>query len=147
IALAPSAWASVVSLTLNPTSVFGTDSSTGTVTLNVVFPPQSRTVTLMSSNPNVASVPASVTVGIGQVTRTFTVTTFPGPTSTDGPITAQQGGTSRQALIPVRPPSLSSVTFSPNPVVGGQNTIATITTNRPVPSNWFCSIEGPFPPI
>lgn len=138
--------ADITSLTLNPTSVIGTDTSQLTITLNVAFPAQTRTVTLTSSNPAVASVPQSVVFLPGQNQRSVTVSTTAVPTSTNVTITATQNNT-RQAVLTVRPPNLVSVTFNPNPVVGGHNSVATITINRPAPANWLCSIQGPFPPI
>jgi hypothetical protein len=139
--------ADVVSLTINPNTVFGTDSATGTVQLDFEPFPRVRTVTLMSSNPQVASVPASVQVGLGHQSANFPVGTSAVATSTNVTITATHSGVSRQAVITVRPPELVSVTFNPNPVVGGITSVATITINRPAPANWLCSIQGPFPPI
>jgi hypothetical protein len=49
----------------------------GRVTLNVGAPQGGALVTLQSSDPAVAQVPASVTVPVGQTSATFTVTTRP----------------------------------------------------------------------
>lgn len=145
---ASSALADVLSLTFNPTSVYGTDSSTGTVTLDTGRPGAIRTVTLSSSNPAVASVPASVTTTrLSQTVVHFTVTTYPVAVQTNVVITATEGGVSKQAVITVRPPILTSVLFSPNPVRGLDDSIAAITINRPAPADWLCSIQGPYPPI
>lgn len=146
--LGGSKWASadVLNLTLNPTEVYGTDLSTGTVTLDRSLP-QVRTVTLMSSHPAIASVPATVTVALGHTTATFSVTTAPVSTPVDVTITATHDGVSRQAVLTVRPPILTSVTFNPDPVCSGATSIATIRINRPAPANWLCTIQGPYPPI
>lgn len=143
------AHAAVTNLTLNPASVFGTDSSTGTVTTT---PPSSpffvRNVVLTSSNPTVASVPGSVLiVGIGDTTAMFPITTSAVNTSTNVTITATEGGVSIMRTLTVRPPQLTSITFNPDPLRGSDNSTATITINRPAPANWLCSIQGPSPPI
>lgn len=147
IVSAAGALADVESLTINPNSVIGTDPATGTVQLDFEPFPRLRTVTLMSSNPSLASVPASVQVGFGHSSANFPVATSTIATPTNVTITATHSGVSRQAVITVRPPELVSVTFNPNPVVGGTTSVATITINRPAPTNWLCSIQGPYPPI
>jgi len=140
--------ADVISLGLNPTSVYGTDNSTGTVTLTSVLGGRTRTVDLSSNNPAVASVPASVETDFrAPNVATFTITTYPVAVQTNVTITATEDGVSKQAVITVNPPILTSITFSPDPVRGGTNSLATITTNRPAKSNWLCSIQGPYPPI
>ncbi|GMU84025.1 MAG: hypothetical protein AMXMBFR47_38950 [Planctomycetota bacterium] len=138
--------ADVIDLTLAPPAVYGTDSSVGTVTLDASFP-RVRTVSLMSSHPAIASVPESVTVAFGRVTATFTVTTVAVASPINVTITATHEGVSRQAVLTVRPPILTSVSFNPDPVCGGSTSVATIHINRPAPANWLCSIQGPYPPI
>ncbi|MBI5866486.1 MAG: hypothetical protein HZB38_18610 [Planctomycetes bacterium] len=139
--------ADVIDLVISPASVYGTDSATGTVTLDSDPFSRYRTVTLMSSRPTVASVPASVTVPRFRDSANFTITTFPINAPTTVTITATEGGVSLQAVITVRPPVLSGLVLNPNPLAGGYSAVATITINRPAPANWLCSIEGPYPPI
>lgn len=150
-AIAYAAWliaypasAEVESLTLDPSSVFGTDSSSGTADITAFA--HDSTVFLMSSHPQVASVPASVEAGF-RYRAVFSITTSAVNVSTNVTITATHGGVSRQAVLTIRPPILTSVSFQPNPIRGGGNASATITINRPAPSNWLCSIQGPYPPI
>jgi hypothetical protein len=146
---APSALADVVGLAFNPNPVIGTDSSTGTVQLNAGGFGRPRTVTLTSSNPNVAAVPPSVMTDFrNNDVAHFTITTHAVPALAVVFITASEGDHALQANLNVLPPSLTSITFNPTSVRGGDNSVATITINRPAPAvNWFCSIEGPFPPI
>lgn len=144
----PSAYADVVSLTLNPTTVYGTESSNGTANLNASGFSRPRTVDLLSSNPAIAAVPGSVnTTFLDPDVAHFSVTTYPVAVSTNVTITATEGVVSKQVVITVKPPTLVSISFNPNPVRGSDDSLATITINRPASSNWFCSIEGPFPPI
>ena len=65
---------SVSSLTLNPGTVTGGGTSTGTVTLNPPAPMGGAVVTL-SSNNRLATVPASMTIPSGGNVGTFTVST------------------------------------------------------------------------
>ncbi len=141
--------ADVTNLTLSPSNVFGTDTSTGTVTTTPPSPPLFiRSVALTSSNPAVASVPESVFIlGIGDTTANFTITTSPVNVQTNVAITASEGGVSFQRTLTVRPPQLTSITFSPDPLRGSDSSTATITINRPAPANWLCSIQAPYPPI
>ena len=75
---------------------------------------------LSSSNPNVATVPASVTIPAGQRTATFTINTSPVASPTQVAITARLGNSIRQTTLTVnpRPVEIASVEFYvPNPVV------------------------------
>src|SRR4029077_9470093 len=63
----------IASLSLNPTTVTGGNSSTGTVTLTAVAPAP-KTVAIVTNNA-AATVPNSVVVPAGSSSRTFSVTT------------------------------------------------------------------------
>jgi len=63
------------SLSLNPTNVSGGTASIGTVILSGAAPTGGAMVALSSSNPAVATVPASVTVPVGAANASFTVST------------------------------------------------------------------------
>lgn len=66
-----------VTMTLNPSSVNGGQSSTGTFTLNGPAPAGGLTVQLKSGVPGIAQVPVSVVVPAGATSGTFTITTRP----------------------------------------------------------------------
>ena len=68
---------SLSSLSLNPSTVQGGNSSTGTVTLSGPAPTGGAVVSLSNSNTSTATVPASVTVAAGATSATFAVTTSP----------------------------------------------------------------------
>jgi hypothetical protein len=125
----PPALASVV---LNPTSVIGSSSSTGTVTLNGPAPTGGATVTLASDNTS-ATVPASVTVPTGATTATFTVNTTPVAAAASATISATYNGTLTASLT-VNPPAVSSVALSPATVTGGTNSTGTVTLSGPAPT-------------
>src|SRR5437016_6734747 len=68
---------SLTSLTVNPTSVNGGNSSTGTVTLSSAAEAGGVMVSLSSSDTSVATVPPNVTVAAGATSASFTVKTTP----------------------------------------------------------------------
>ena len=88
------------SLTLNPTSVFGGQSSTGTVTLTGPAPAGGAQV-FLSSNNGAASVPSSVIVPAGASSASFTVSTSIVLISTSATISASYNGTTRAATLGV----------------------------------------------
>ncbi len=128
------------SVSLNPTSVTGGNSSTGTVTLSGPAPAGGAQVTLSSSNTTAATVPSSVTVAAGAISATFTVGTSAVATSTTVTISAAYGGATRSASLTVTPvappaPTLSSLTLDPTSVVGGmQSSTGTVTLSGPAPA-------------
>ena len=119
---------------LNPTTVQGGSSSSGTVTLNGVAPSGGAVVTL-SSNSSSAQVPASVTVAAGSTTATFTVTTSVVASTTSATITGTYGATQTAVLtINAAAPSLASVTLNPTSVTGGTSSTGTVTLTGVAPS-------------
>jgi hypothetical protein len=94
---------SISSVTLNPSSVTGGSTSTGTVTLLGPAPAGGWVVTLVSGNTVYVGVPTTVTVAAGATTATFTVTTKPYATTYTAPITASDALTKKSATITVTP--------------------------------------------
>jgi len=102
---------SLSSLSVNPTSVTGGNSSTGTVTLSGPAPTGGAQITLSSSNTTAASVPSSVTVAAGATSATFTVSTTAVAASTTVTITAAYSGATRSASLTVTPVSYTHLTL------------------------------------
>ncbi|HEV2195113.1 MAG TPA: hypothetical protein VGR55_06005 [Candidatus Acidoferrum sp.] len=131
---------SLSSLSLNPTSVSGGNSSTGTVTLSGAAPAGGAQVALSSSNTTVARVPSSVTVAAGATSTTFSVSTSAVTASTSATISASYGGVTRSASVTVTPspppaPTLSSLAVNPTSIIGGaQSSTGTVTLTGPAPS-------------
>jgi hypothetical protein len=131
---------SVSSLALNPTSVTGGNSSTGTVTLSGPAPAGGAQVVLSSSNTAVARVLTSVPVPAGATSATFTVGTSAVTISTAVTISASFGGVTRAASLtvtpaPPPPPTLASLTLNPTSVIGGlQSSTGTVTLSAPAPA-------------
>jgi len=128
---------SLSSFSLNPTSVTGGNSSTGTATLSAAAPAGGVQGTLSSSS-GAASVPSSVTVPAGATSATFPVSTSAVSTSTTVTITVSFGGVTQTATLTVMPPALptvSSLTLNPTSVVGGtQSSTGTVTLSGAAPA-------------
>ena len=124
-------------LTVNPTAVVGGNSSQGTVTLTGAAPSGGAVVAL-SDNSAAATVPASVTVGAGATSASFTITTSSVAASTPVTITGSFGGASRTATLTVQPQpasvTLSTLTMNPTSVIGGNSSQGTVTLTGPAPS-------------
>ena len=130
---------SLSSLALNPTSVAGGNSSTGTVTLSGPAPGGGAQVALSSSNTAAATVPSSVTVPAGATSATFTVSTSVVTASTAVTISAAYGGATRTASLAVTPaapppPTLASLGLNPTSVTGGNSSTGTVTLSGAAPA-------------
>ena len=91
----------LTSLSLSPNSVTGgTQSSTGTVTLNGPAPAGGAQV-LLSSNSSAAQVPATVTVPAGATSATFPASTSVVVFSTNATISGSYNGATKQANLAV----------------------------------------------
>ena len=133
IAFAPNATAagSIGALSINPDSVRAGESTTGTVDLGLRR--HSPTVVrFFSSDPSVAQVQVSITIPAGQTTGTFTITSNAAAPPTIVQIMgATPDNISRTHNLSVNAatpagPSLSSVSFVPTSIVGGQNATGTV---------------------
>ena len=116
-------------VSVSPTSTEG-GAATTTNRLYLAHPATySATITLTSSNPAVASVPASVTVLQGSTSRAFTIKTSKVETPRTVTITASYNGNVKTATLTVNPAPivLKSVVLSPASTEGGT---APTTANR-----------------
>jgi len=122
---------SLSSLSLNPTSVTGGNSSTGTVTLSGAAPVGGAQVVLSSSS-SAASVPPSVTVPAGATSATFPVNTTAVAASTPVTISASYGGVTQTASLTVTAASNYTLSASPTSLSIAQGTrgTSTITVTR-----------------
>ena len=124
--------ATLNSLAVNPASVSGGQSSTGTLTLSAGAPTAGATVGLTSANP-AATVPVSVTVPAGASSANFIVTTSAVSSTTAGNITASYAGVSKSAALTVTAPApaaFSTLTLNPRTVVGGSSSTGTVALNK-----------------
>lgn len=123
----------LTSLTMNPSSVTGGTSSTGTVTISSPAPTGGLTVSL-SDNSSSSSTPAAVTVVAGATSATFTVTTTGVATQTTVTISGSFNGVTQSAGLTIVPPSLKTFVVNPTTVVGGGSSTATVTLTGPAPA-------------
>lgn len=91
----------LTALTLNPARVRGGSTSTGTVTLSGPAPSGGAVITLSSSNPSIATVPASITVPAGAASASFTILTVRVSGSTSVVISAQYNNTTLSTPLTV----------------------------------------------
>ncbi len=128
--------AALNSLAVNPSSLTGGQSATGAVGLSGPAPANGALVTLSSANP-AATVPSSVTVPANATSANFTVSTTAVGSITLGNITAAYAGVAKAATLavnPSAPAALSAMTLSPTTVVGGSNSIGTVTLTKAAPA-------------
>lgn len=133
------------SLTLNPASVTGGSSSTGTVTLTYAAPAGGSVVALGSSDPS-AAVPSNVTIPAGSTSATFGIATVPVATAKIAIISAEFRGVTRTASLTINVAAaghLSSLALSPTAVQGGTSSTGTITMTSAAPAGgWVVSLSS-----
>lgn len=122
---------SLLSLTLTPATIAGgCKTSTGKVTLTGPAPAGGAVVQLGNTNP-AATVPSSVTVPAGATSAKFTITSTTVTASQTGTVTAIYGGVSKSSTLTVRPIGVLGLALSPNPVVGPNGVVGTVTLECP----------------
>lgn len=123
-------------LEIRPESVLGGNPSVGTVRLLNGFTLEPVVVTLSSSDPSVASVPATVTVPFGSRRESFIISTSGVSTVTPVTITASYGSITETTVLKVVPAedSLVAVSVSPATVLGGKPAKARVRLNGPAPA-------------
>jgi hypothetical protein len=122
-----------VGVSFTPASLSGGQPSTGTVVLPTAAPVGGAVVTLGSSNPSLASPPASVTVPEGARLITFTVRTFPVASNTPVTLSAAYGGTTWTGTLQLQPPQLLSMALNPPAIRTGGTGSGIVTLNVPAP--------------
>ena len=129
------------SISLQPPALFGGNDGVGVVNLatGYVAPVGGALVTLTSDNPALVQMPASVTIPAGQTSASFPIQTWTTGTTTPVNISASYGNVTKSAVLTVSAPSqavpISSVTLTPQTVVGGSNqgvrVLVTLAANDP----------------
>jgi hypothetical protein len=131
----PPVAATISSTVLALSSLTGGVNTTLTVSIGQAAPAAGVTVTLSSSNAGVASLPASVKVPSGSSSVQVPVSTTPVGAQAAVTLTATVGGVSKQSILTVKPPAVSSLTVSPGSVQGGTGATATVTLNGQAPAS------------
>jgi hypothetical protein len=101
------------------------------VTLTAPAPASGLNISVTSSDPGVATVPASVNVVAGMTTVTFTVTAVAAGMTT---ISASLNGTQSALLTVTGPPTSLMISLSAASVVGGNSVAGTVSLNNAAPS-------------
>lgn len=125
-----------LTLTLNPDTVTGgLEDSVGTISLDNPAPSNGLDVQLTSSDPAVASVPASVTVPGGGTTATFDIMTSKVTQDTSVIITAEASSeVGDTATLQVETVDLVDFFVDPTFVVGGDSTTGTVVIEDAAPA-------------
>lgn len=136
----------VSSFVLAKTYLYGGASTTGTATLSAPAP-FTGSFTFSESSAFVSAV-SPITIAAGQTSKVTTISTTKPATVQSVPITAAYKGTTRVATLVVYPhPVVASLTFSRNPLVGGNYTTCTITLNVPAPITTQIAMQDDSPYI
>jgi hypothetical protein len=101
--------------TLSAASVNGGTAVQGTVSLDAAAPASGVPVSLSSNNPNVAGLPANVTIPAGAVEASFNITTSTVASPTTVTLNGTAGGIMRTATLAVKPataPNADSVAIT-----------------------------------
>jgi uncharacterized protein (TIGR03790 family) len=122
------------SLSVSPSSVPGGANATLVIYLGANAPAGGWPVNLSSSNPAVASLPATVTVPAGTRYLQVPVTTFPQCTNTPVTLTASSGLSTLNTTLTVTPPPPTSLSFVSS-VRGGTPVTATVYVSYPACSS------------
>lgn len=91
----------VSSVSLNPTSVSGGRTSVATITLTAPAPSGGAVVKLLSSKPQVATLPANITIPAGATSANTTIRTKAVAALTKVTISAAYGGVTKTAILTI----------------------------------------------
>lgn len=137
----------LTSLTVTPSTVIGSNSATGKVTLSAPAPAAGAKVTLTDTLA-AATVPVSVTIPAGATYKTFTITTTVVSALQSGTVSGSYNGITKSAPLKVRPVGVAALTVTPNPVVGPNNATATVTLEKPAaPGNITVTLSSSNPAV
>jgi hypothetical protein len=126
--------APVTMLKIDANVELGSRIVTGIVDLGCAAGPDRIDITLSSSNPAVAAVPARVSIRPGDSQVNFPVTTFPVGQPTGVRLTAASGAGVATVGLQVLPPELVDLTLNPATVTGGASTSGELHLSGPAPA-------------
>ena len=105
----PPAPAALESITLSPSTVPSQSQPTATIKLTAPAPTGNAVIVLETNNPDVAKVPANVSIAAGETTATFTIETSTVRTPTTVVIEAKYLGVAARADLIVTPPGANAI--------------------------------------
>lgn len=118
----------LTSLTVNPTSVTGGTSSTGTVTLSAAA--STSTLVSLASNSSAAIVPSSVTIAAGATTAQFVVNTTSVTANTTATLSATLGGTGNDTVTKIAALTVTPGTQPPPGALAAPSLLSPATDAR-----------------
>jgi hypothetical protein len=126
-------------IAVSPSTADASQTVSGGVSISVPSQSGNDVVSLHSSNPAVASVPAVASFGSGNASASFPVTLTPVTTSTTVTITATGGGVTMSTtltVVPTPPPpfAVDLVTVAPTVVAGTGTSTGTVTATTAAPA-------------
>lgn len=122
----------VASFTLAKTYLYGGTSTSGTATLSAPAPFVGSFY--FSDNSVFVSTVSPVTIAAGDTSRSTVITTTRPAVVETATLTAEYRGTWRTATLTVYPvPTITKLTFQPNPLIAGFYTTAKIELSAPAP--------------
>jgi hypothetical protein len=122
------------SVSVNPSSVTGGQSITGTVSVSGPAPAGGASVSLSSAS-SAADVPPTVTVPANATSVNFSVSTAAVGATTMGNITASFSGVTKTVNVTIQPAALMSVTLNPSNILGGSTAVGKVTLTGPAPAS------------
>ncbi len=131
---------------INPGTVIGGTSTTGSVYLNGPAPIGGAVVSLTSSDPS-AQVPATVTIPAGSTNAPFTITSTAVAINTLLSVTATLNGKSANYGLLVCAPQLAKISVPQTTLVGGTSELLTVTLNGPAPAGGYVVTLGSTSPF
>lgn len=115
------------SVVLSPATLQGGQMANCYVYISSKAPAAGLVVTLTSSNPSLASVPATVTIASGSNYK-YLVITAPAVTAAGtAKISATANGVTKSAVLTVNPAGIAGIALSPTSLSGGASATGTIT--------------------
>lgn len=122
--------ATLTGMSISPSSVVGSNSSTGTVTISGPAQAGGTNFSLVSSSTS-AQLPAKVHIATGATSGTFTIATSVVTTTTPVTISVSHSGVTKSAVLTIQPPALTGMSLSPSTLLGGKTSIGTVTISGP----------------
>jgi hypothetical protein len=120
-------------VTFTPSSVIGGASSVGKVTFTRALVSDTVvSLSIVSGNSAIASMPSSITVPAGSTSGTWTVVTAPVQATTTVQISATANGGSKTGSLTVKVGTPSKLIFSPSSVTGGSTATGTVNFSQSV---------------
>jgi hypothetical protein len=123
----------VASVTLTRQEPYSGDAENGQLQLSSAAPSGGAVVSLTSTDPRAVPVPSSVTVPAGFAFAQFQFQYGQVTAQTPVTVTASLGSSSAQFTLTVQPPSLRSLSLSPNSVTGGADASGFVSLNGLAP--------------